>query len=111
MEVQEGMRLNVLTAQFLACHVSEDKSACDVIHGNGDDSICKVNDYWECCVDDACPVQANGTDPEPLCLDAMDGVDCQDEGADLRTEAGIADFRECCGLCGEDAACGAWTFN
>jgi dienelactone hydrolase len=52
MEVQEGMRLNLLTGQFLSCHVSGNPEDCNVIYGTGDDSICKVNDYADgsCCV-------------------------------------------------------------
>jgi dienelactone hydrolase len=45
MEVQEGMRLNILTAQFLSCHVSEWQEDCDVIYGTGTKSLCELNDY------------------------------------------------------------------
>jgi len=50
MEVQEGMRLNVLSAQFLSCHVGANKGDCDIIYGSGPDSVCKVNDYKHCMV-------------------------------------------------------------
>jgi len=50
MEPQEGMRLNVLTAQFLSCHVGQVDEDCEVIYGKGPHSICKVNEYETCSV-------------------------------------------------------------
>lgn len=45
MEVQEGMRLNVLTGQFLSCHVVGKQADCDVVYGTGENSLCEVNEY------------------------------------------------------------------
>lgn len=58
MEVQEGQRLNVLAAQFLACHVSLSEEDCEVIYGTGPGTICDpaTNDYWDCQVVGESPV-------------------------------------------------------
>lgn len=63
MEVQEGMRLNVLTAQFLSCQVSQKEEDCDVIYGTGPDSICEVNEYYHCMVtpDQGTPIYIRST--------------------------------------------------
>jgi hypothetical protein len=50
MEVQEGMRMNILTGKFLSCEVTGNHDDCDVIYGSGANSICKVNDYHACFV-------------------------------------------------------------
>jgi len=50
MEVQEGRRLNVLTSQFLACHVAASRTDCAIIYGTGSQSICNVNEYKSCVV-------------------------------------------------------------
>jgi dienelactone hydrolase len=50
MEVQEGMRMNILTARFLSCHVGLNQDDCQVIYGTGEDSMCKANAYTKCSV-------------------------------------------------------------
>merc|ERR1711939_117800 len=50
MEVQEGMRLNVFTAQFLSCHVAENSDDCEVIYGTGPHSLCQANVYQNCTI-------------------------------------------------------------
>jgi dienelactone hydrolase len=64
MEVQEGMRLNVLTARFLSCHVGSNPDDCEVIYGTGEDSMCQANAYTKCSVvpDMAPEQQAAGGD-------------------------------------------------
>jgi len=50
MEVQEGMRLNVLTGRFLSCHVGLNQDDCQIIYGTGDDSMCNAHAYTKCSV-------------------------------------------------------------
>jgi len=50
MEVQEGRRMNLPMAQFLACHVRRSEVDCDAIYGDGPQSLCRVNSYDECII-------------------------------------------------------------
>lgn len=59
MEAQEGERLNLLTSQFLSCHVGAMDEDCDVIYKNSQTSLCNINQYEACRV---C------TDPKDGCL-------------------------------------------
>jgi len=56
MEPIQGGRMNPYDAHFFGCHVAELKSSCDVIYGNGNNSICKAQAYDACQV-----VQPNST--------------------------------------------------
>jgi len=63
MEIQEGERLNVLSAQFLACHVSLSEEDCEIIYGTGPGTICHpaTNDYYSCVVVGSSPIHSNTT--------------------------------------------------
>lgn len=65
MEVQEGMRMNILTARFLSCHVALNQDDCQVIYGTGKNTMCNMNNYTKCLVvrDEAREGQAVGADP------------------------------------------------
>jgi len=66
MEVQEGRRLNLLTAQFLACHIRQSPVDCDAIYGDGPQSLCQVNSYDECIVVGDRPKPTPPTSPSVL---------------------------------------------
>lgn len=63
MEVQEGERLNVLSAQFLACHVGLSEQDCEIIYGTGPGTICDpaTNDYQNCVVVGSSPMKTTTT--------------------------------------------------
>jgi len=48
MEPIQGGRLNIYDAHFFGCHVAEMQPSCDIIYGDGGDSICKAQAYDAC---------------------------------------------------------------
>jgi len=65
MEVQEGERLNLLTSQFMSCHVGAVEEDCDVIYKSSNESLCNINNYEACLVCTELPCHLPSHPPVP----------------------------------------------
>merc|ERR1719453_1383341 len=48
MEPNEGGRLNPFAAHFLGCHVADLQESCEMVYGNGPDTVCRANKMSNC---------------------------------------------------------------
>merc|ERR1711953_342945 len=45
-----GSPMNIMMAHFLACYLIPRKKSCDIIYGDGPDSLCKANQMGDCTI-------------------------------------------------------------